>query len=148
MAKESQYDIRPVDDVRHAVEGADVVVSSIPPSSDRPVRGEWLSPGSVFIPLDIVNAWHASALRGASRIVADNPAHFLSQVRNRRPDAFDESDCADRLQNIIAGQGTAAAPEGRTFVAVCGIASTDVVIGWEIYRRATAAGVGRPFRMC
>jgi alanine dehydrogenase len=35
----------------------------------------------------------------------------------------------------------------RSFVAVCGIASTDVVVGWEIYRRACAANVGLEFDM-
>jgi hypothetical protein len=33
----------------------------------------------------------------------------------------------------------------RSFVAVCGISSTDVVVGWEIYRRACAANVGLEF---
>jgi ornithine cyclodeaminase/alanine dehydrogenase-like protein (mu-crystallin family) len=147
-AQEGHYDVQPVDDVRLAVEGMDVIVSSIPPSSDRPIHGEWLSAGSIFIPLDIVNAWSGSVLRDATRIVADNPAHFLSQVRHRRPDAFREDDRVDRLQAIVAGRGgAAAAPDGRILVAVCGIASTDVVIGWEIYRRATAAGVGQPFRI-
>ena len=85
---------------------------------------------------------------GRSRIVADNPAHFLSQVRNRRPEHFARATAPTGSRISSPDEESPRAPDGRTFVAVCGIASTDVVIGWEIYRRATAAGVGLPFRMC
>jgi alanine dehydrogenase len=148
MAGNVSCDIAAVDDVREAVEGLDVVVSSTPPTAARTVQGEWLRPGSVFIPLDLTNSWSENALKSASRIVSDNPQHFLLQVKNRRPEAFSKSARADGLQEIVAGRGKGAASQARTFVAICGIASTDVLIGWEIYRRAKAAGAGQAFKMC
>jgi ornithine cyclodeaminase/alanine dehydrogenase-like protein (mu-crystallin family) len=48
---------------------------------------------------------------------------------------------------VVAGRFARASASERTLVAVCGIASTDVVVGWEIYRRAVAANIGLEFDM-
>jgi ornithine cyclodeaminase/alanine dehydrogenase-like protein (mu-crystallin family) len=145
---EGDYDVAPASQVREAVEDIDIVVSSVPPDAERPINGEWLRPGSVLIPLDLTNSWTANTLTAASRIVSDNPSNFLSQVKNRRPEAFSESHRADLLQDIVIARGSPAAPRDRTLVAVCGIASTDVVIGWEFYRRALDMNHGQTFTMC
>ena len=147
MGKDDDIDIRPADEVRQAVESMDVIISSMPPSAERPVHGEWLSPGALFIPLDLINSWEDGLLRGIPRIVADNPAHFFKQVKERLAGAYRDSDRADRLQDIVAGRGGAADADSPALVAICGIASTDVVIGWDIYRRATAQGAGQIFKM-
>jgi ornithine cyclodeaminase/alanine dehydrogenase-like protein (mu-crystallin family) len=147
MREEGSCALMPVDDVRSAIEGMDIVVASIPPTSERPVRPEWLSPGSIFIPLDLVNSWQDGVLAAAARVVADNPSHFADQVRRRRPAALPGLGTNLSLQDVVAGQRPQAQPSDRTFVAVCGIASTDVVIGWEIFRLACAAGVGSEFAM-
>jgi ornithine cyclodeaminase/alanine dehydrogenase-like protein (mu-crystallin family) len=52
-----------------------------------------------------------------------------------------------KIQDLVSGQAQRSSPSDRNVVAVCGIASTDVVLGWEIYRRACAEKVGVEFDM-
>jgi len=147
MAPGASWRITPVDDPLEAVRNVDIVVSSMPPGDVRPVAGEALAPGAVFIPLDLVNSWQDSVLPAVDRIAADNPANFAAQVQGKRASAFPGLKTAIRTQDVVAGRFARASTSERTLVAVCGIASTDVVVGWEIYRRAVAANIGLEFDM-
>ena len=145
MSPGTPWRMSPVDDPLEAVRNADIVVSSIPPGDSRPVTGEALAPGALFIPLDIVNSWQDSVLAAVDRVAADNPENFAAQVQGKRASAFPALRQAIRTQDAVAGTAAPAAPSERTLIAVCGIASTDVVVGWEIYRRACAANIGLEF---
>ena len=147
MAKEGKWSMSPVDDPLDAVRHIDLVVTSIPPSDIKPVSGKAFTPGTIFIPLDLINSWQDDVLLSADRIVADNPGHFAAQVRARRATAFPVLDTTLMIQDLVAGKAPRALQSERSVVAVCGIASTDVVVGWEIFRRAHAAGVGVDFDM-
>jgi alanine dehydrogenase len=147
MQGESAAALTAVDDPRSAIEGTDVVVSSIPPGPDRPVRAQWLSPGSIFIPLDILNSWGDDVIAAATRVVSDDPANFTSRLQARRPDALAAIKANVSLQEVVAGSAPKAQGGERTFAVICGIASTDVIVAWEIYRRACAAGLGQIFAM-
>ena len=76
MTQEGNWTITPVDDPLQAVRNIDIVVTSIPPGDDKPVTGEALAPGTLFIPLDLVNSWQDDVLPSADRVAADNPATF------------------------------------------------------------------------
>jgi len=93
-----------------------------------------------------MNAWADDVPGAMDRIVADNPAHLTDLMGRARPGAS-PAPPAERLQQIVAEGGPKAEADQRTFVGVCGIASTDVVIGWEVLRRATALGRGTLFAM-
>jgi alanine dehydrogenase len=147
VSQEGKWTIAPVDDALDAVRDMDIVVTSIPPGDVRPVTGEALAPGGVLIPLDLVNSWQDNVLPAIDRVAADNPAHFSAQIQGRRATAFHALKPPVSLQDIVAGKSARASASERTLVAVCGIASTDVVVGWEIYRRANAANVGLEFDM-
>jgi alanine dehydrogenase len=147
MTQEGNWTIAPVDDPSEAVRNIDIVVTAIPPGDVKPVMGEALTPGTLLIPLDLVNSWQDNVLLLADRVAADNPDNFAAQVKAKRPTAFPALKPAVRIQDLVAGKSARASASDRTVVAVCGIASTDVMVGWEIYRRARAANVGLEFDM-
>ena len=147
MTQEGKWTITPVDDPSQAVRNMDIVVTSIPPGDVKPVTGEALTPGTLLIPLDLVNSWHDDVLLSADRVAADNPAHFSAQVHARRGNAFPVLKASVSIQDVVAGKSPRASVSDRSVIAVCGIASTDVVVGWEIYRRAKAANIGLEFDM-
>jgi alanine dehydrogenase len=128
MAQEGTWAITPVDDPLAAVRNIDIVVTSMPPGPVQPVAGEAFKPGTLFIPLDLVNS-------------------FSAQVEAKRATGFPALKKSVRIQDIVVGKGLRASASDRSVVAVCGIASTDVVVGWDIYRRARAARVGLEFDM-
>jgi alanine dehydrogenase len=147
MKGEGSWTIVPVSDPLQAVRGMDIVVTSIPPSEVKPVTGEAFSPGTIFIPLDLVNSWCDDVLISATRIIADDPSHFSTRVRARSTATFPALQATVKIQDLVSGQAQSSSPSDRNVVAVCGIASTDVVLGWEIYRRACAEKVGLEFDM-
>ncbi len=147
MAQEGNWTITPVDDPLAAVRNMDIVVTSMPPGPVKPVTGEAFAPGMLFIPLDLVNSWQDDVLSSVDRVAADNPANFADQVQAKRATAFPALKKSVRIQDIVVGKLPRASASDRSIVAVCGIASTDVVVGWEIYRRALAADVGLEFDM-
>ena len=87
MSQEGNWKITPVDDPLQAVRNIDIVVTSMPPGNDKPVTAEAFTPGTLLIPLDLVNSWQDDVLASADRVVADNPAHFSAQVEVRRANA-------------------------------------------------------------
>ena len=147
MSQDVGCTVTPVDDPLRAVRDADIVITSIPPGDARPISGEAIAPGALVIPLDLVNAWQDDVLSAVDGVAADNPAHFAAQVQAKRATAFPDLKPVGRIQDLVAGRSPRASASDRSLVAVCGIASTDVVVGWEIYRRARAASVGLEFDM-
>jgi ornithine cyclodeaminase/alanine dehydrogenase-like protein (mu-crystallin family) len=144
-AAEGPWIIAPVDNPLDAVRDMDVVVTSVPPGDARPVSGEAFKPGGLFIPLDLTNSWDDSVMQTADRAVADNPADFARRAKARSTADFPVLLKIDLIQDLVCGRGQKARREDRTLIAICGIASTDLVLAWEIYRRAIAAGIGTEF---
>jgi ornithine cyclodeaminase/alanine dehydrogenase-like protein (mu-crystallin family) len=147
MSQELKSKIEPVDDPMLAVRDCDIVITSMPPAEAKPVSGKDIAPGALLIPLDLVNSWQDDVLDMVDRVAADNPPNFAAQVEGKRAMAFSALKPAVRIQNIVTGKSPRTSPDDRYLVAVCGIASTDVVVGWEIYRRACAGNVGLEFDM-
>jgi ornithine cyclodeaminase/alanine dehydrogenase-like protein (mu-crystallin family) len=145
MQPEGRWKIAPVAESAEAVRGMDIVVTSIPPGGVRPVNGRDLNPGAVLIPLDIITSWHDDVPGACGFVVADDPAHFVAQVKAKRPAAFPTLKTPLRTQDLVAGRSPRPSPTDRSIAAVCGIATTDVVVGWEIYRRACAKNIGVEF---
>jgi len=145
MSREGSWRIAAVDDPLQAVRDVDIVVSSMPPADVKPVTADALTPGTLFIPLDLVNSWQDNVLAAIDRVAADNPTHFAAQVQSRRAPAFPLLKHPTSIQDVVAGKSPRVSSSQRALIAVCGIASTDVVVGWEIYRRARAANVGLEF---
>jgi alanine dehydrogenase len=145
VAREGLWRVAAVDDPLQAVRDVDIVISSMPPADVKPVSGDALSLGALFIPLDLVNSWQENVLAAIDWIAADNPTHFAAQVQGRRAPASLSLRHPISIQDLVAGKAPRLSNSQRALIAVCGIASTDVVVGWEIYRRACAAKVGLEF---
>lgn len=147
MRQEGSWELVPVDHVRDAVCDSDIVISSVPPTTRPPIEAQWLRSDSVFIPLDLTNSWHADVLPQAARVVADNPEFLHRLLRKHRPELADASAQTVAFQSLALDGLEAGHRTGKVFVAVCGIASTDVMLGWEVYRRACKANLGLMFDM-
>jgi alanine dehydrogenase len=147
MQKHGSWTITPVTDPRNAAMGVDVVVTSVPPADIKPINADSIKPGTIFIPLDLVNSWEDDVLLSADQVIADNPEHFFARVGARDGNSFPALQASKKIQDLVAGKLSSTSSANRIFVAVCGIASTDIVVAWEIYRRALAQGVGGEFDM-
>jgi len=146
MAKEGPWQPVPVDDIRSAVEGMDIVVSSLPKLQQHPVLGRWWSPGTVIIPLDVTGAWDDEVYRKADRIVCDGTANLRQALERYRPNLAIDPARMVAMQDLAAGKCLARqAASDRILAFVTGIASLDIVLAWEIYRRAVALGRGFRF---
>lgn len=137
MAAEGRWRLTPVDDVRSAVEGMDLVVSSVPKLREHPVKEGWWSPGSVMIPLDVTGAWDDEIYARADRIACDGPENLARALERYRPNLALDPARTLSLQELAAGRisGRRQASE-RILAFVTGIASLDMALAWEIYRRA------------
>lgn len=144
-ASEGPWILAPADHVDEAVRDVDVVISSVPPGDARPVHGDALQPGSLFIPLDVTNSWDDTVMERADRIVTDNQGDFSARIHNRRGRSFAVLANVDLIQDLVVGRVEKSRPGERVVVAVCGIASTDLVLAWEVYQRALKKNVGNKF---
>src|SRR5690606_36135494 len=144
MNREGGWDLVPVAEPSEAIQPADIVITSVPPSPRQPVEPGWLQPDALFIPLDLLNSWHDGVFSEAGLHVADSRAFLDRLLRANRPGLPAQKTIRFQDLNQDAPAFDAIGP---TFISVCGIASVDVVIGWEIYRRACEAAVGTPFDM-
>ena len=106
------------------------------------IKGAWLSPGTLVIPLDVCSGWDDTAYGCVDWLVTDDVATLNSSVTTRRPDLDLPSDCVS-VGDIILGQGPDIDREqSRCMFIPTGLASVDMTLAWEIYRRARAAGIG------
>lgn len=145
MSQAGKWRLIPVADPAEAVSQADIVVSSVPPSAHPPIQAGMLRPDAIFAPLDLLNSWHDDVWTEARTVVSDSPA-FLSRLLQAHRSGLPSPRHLQRFQDLADTQPQQATA-GPTLIAVCGIASTDVVIGWDIYQRALDADLGTQFDM-
>jgi len=142
LSHEADWQLTPARSVSEAVSQSDIVISSIPPTDSPPILLEDFRDGSLFIPLDLTHSWDDAVLTHASQVVADNPQFLGKMLRRHRPHLDASSIPITPLIDILGGRPHAASSSPLRIAAVCGIASPDVLLGWEIYRRACAADIG------
>jgi alanine dehydrogenase len=137
-----RWSATPVDTIEEAVRDADIIISAVPQSAEQPGKGEWLKPGCLVIAYDVLGTWDDVALGTFDRLATDGVDRLLSVIEKSRPTAVlpDRiTDFADLVADPAAGRSTA---EERILAIPTGPASVDVSVGWEVFRRARAAGVG------
>jgi alanine dehydrogenase len=149
MAREGDWRLKPVDEVREAVEHMDIVISSVPKLDVHPVSGKWWSKGTVFIPLDVTGAWDDLVYAMADRIVCDgieNIENLKKALERYRPALALDPKRNVMLQDITVGKERGRnTPDDRVLAFITGIASVDVALGAELYRRALQKGCGQTF---
>jgi alanine dehydrogenase len=142
MEKEGRWKLTSVARVEDAVRGMDVVISSIPKSGDAPARDAFWTPGSLAIPLDVTAAWDDASFARADVFVSDGFEAFARMAARQRPGMKLPQQPVD-LADVILGRAAGRTSAAQRIMAVpTGVASVDMTLGWEIYRRANAAGLG------
>lgn len=143
MSSEGAWKLTPVDRVEDAVRDMDIVVSSISKTATPPAKEAWWSKGTVVIPLDVIGCWEDAALLRADRLVSDSYEALVRSAARARPglklSASNHLSLADVVAGIRAGRSS---PDDRIMAIPTGVASVDVTLGWEIFRRARHSGLG------
>ena len=142
MAEEGPWTLTPVDAVEDAVRDMDIVVSSVPQGSERPLKADWWTPGMLAIPLDVVSAWEDEAFALIDRLVTDNDAGLRVATSQRRP-GLRLPDETTAFGDIVLGRRPGRTGDAERIMAIpTGVGSVDMTLAWAIYRRAREAGIG------
>ncbi len=143
MAAQGPWTLVPVDRNEDAVRECDVIVSSIPPSKTPEAFEAWWSPGALAIPLEVAGCWDNAAFERTDVLVSDGFELLVRAASQMRPGLVLSKESHVRLEDVVAGRAQGRrSPEQRIMAVPTGVASVDMTLGWEIFRRARAAGLG------
>lgn len=128
-------------DPRTAIEGADIVVSSI--TLDYSVRpfldARWLKPGAFAAITDLAIPWKPEGMAAFDPILVDD---LEQEAASAKPMVRRDLVRGD-LAGLVSGQGaTAFAPDQRSAFVFRGIGLGDYALASLAYERAVAAGKG------
>lgn len=140
--KTGRWKLTPAERIDDAVRGMDIVITSIPKSAQAPVHEPFWSPGTLAIPLDVTAAWDDASFARADVFVSDGFEAFSRLAARQRPGMALPAQPVD-LADVVLGRAEGRTAAAQRIMAVpTGVASVDMTLGWEIYRRACAAGLG------
>lgn len=143
MSDRLSLDIEVVTDLKDAVSGLDLVVTSGPimKNPDPLIEPDWLSEGSFASPVDFDSYWQGDALRQVEKLATDD----LSQMEYYRDVGYFQdtpTPYAD-LGEIAAGKKPGRNSEHeRTMSMNLGLALDDMATAILIYREAKKQGIG------
>ncbi len=148
MSAYGAWKLQPVDQVRLAVENMDIVVSSVPKLEKHPVKGEWLSPGTVMIPLDVTGSWDDALYYLVDTIVCDHLSNLQAAFKRYRQNiSIDELRLVSIDEIVTKEKQARSSKQDRILAFMTGIGSLDMTLAWEIYRRALRQGLGTRFAL-
>ncbi|MBM3540834.1 MAG: ornithine cyclodeaminase family protein [Alphaproteobacteria bacterium] len=142
--RETGMPIEVVSDPRKAVEGMDIVISSVPESPNLVpfIDPAWFSPGSYAGLLDVSRGVQWDRPFAFDVLATDDHEQSQSMVKSGRlkyPKPFD-TDLADLAGGRKKGRTTATQRTGLVF---SGLALADVAVAGAIYQGALKAGRGQ-----
>ena len=143
MTKKVQVDIEVVKELKEAVVGLDLVVTSGPILKDPEptIESDWLAEGSFASPVDFDSYWQAGALRQVDKLATDD----LSQMEYYREVGYFQNTptpYAD-LGEIAAGKKPGRENDDeRTMSINLGLALDDMATAILIYQEARNKGIG------
>lgn len=127
-----------------AVRGAGVVVSAtkfalVP---DPTLKGEWLAPGCLLMPIDVATAWEPAAFLPADKFVTDRWS-ILKSVAEAGHFPQGMPPLHAELHEIVAGTRPGRVSDGEFIVSMNeGMPIEDMALGRLVLDRARAAGLG------
>ena len=132
-----------VDEPQAAVMAADLVVTSGPilKHPTPTIGADWLQPGAFGSAVDFDSYWQPAALAQMDIITTDDHAQFHYY---RDQGYFSQTpDPAADLGELVTGQRPGRqSDDERTLAINLGLALEDMAVAAEVYRRATARGIG------
>lgn len=142
MAREQGYAARATTEPREAVEGLDIVVSSVPHRNvETPfLDAGWLSPGTFVSMVELGVSWIRPTLNQIERTITDD--YEQSGPGGSELLAYDgelNGDLADVVGGKLPGRGS---DEERSAFIFSGVGLGDVGPATLIYRTALAKGLG------
>jgi ornithine cyclodeaminase len=148
MSRRLELDVTPVDDPRAAVEGLEVVVTCVPITHQPVVRSEWLRPDGLTLFNIGALEFEPELMARMDRIVVDSWPHVRSRGIQPPVVAVERGVVAqERIEDlapILAGRAPGRrARDEAIFFAPVGLAVSDVLIAWRVYRRALEQGLGQ-----
>ncbi|WP_027054707.1 ornithine cyclodeaminase family protein [Mesorhizobium erdmanii] len=140
MAQSRGLEAIPCDTARAAIEGADMVVTTVTlvPKPLPFLDANWLKPGSFAVMTDQALPWLPETMPRFDRIIVDD----LEQEKNMARPMVDPATVAGDLTGLVCGDfaGRESAQETTAFV-FRGLAVGDLAVAGLVYMRAQAAGV-------
>ena len=128
-------------DARAAVEGCDVVVTTVPaaPGLQAFVDADWLVPGAFASLVDVGRSWLAEPLKRVDRLVIDDRAQEAHAAQRM----VDERLISADLQELVTGSAPGRTRvEERTVFVFRGHALADLAAAVQVFERARQQGVG------
>jgi ornithine cyclodeaminase/alanine dehydrogenase-like protein (mu-crystallin family) len=132
-----------VDHPRKAVVESELVVTSGPilKHPTPTIQKDWLKPGAYASAVDFDSYWQPQALAQMDRITTDDHAQFLyyrsAGYFQSTPDPY--ADLGELVAGLKPGRQR---PDERAMAINLGLAMDDMAVAPEIYRRASALGLG------
>jgi len=141
LARAKRLSARACRDAREAVEGADLVVSSVTLTSDAApfVDARWLKPGAFASITDVARPWEPAGMAALGTVIVDN----LAQEAASPKPMVDPKLVSGDLVGLVTGKvGARFDPVRPSAFVFRGIAIGDIALAGLAYRRAVAAGKG------
>ncbi|TPL07894.1 ornithine cyclodeaminase family protein [Mesorhizobium sp. B2-4-14] len=136
MAQSRGLQAVPCDTARAAIEGADMVVTSVPlvPRPAPFLDANWLKPGSFTVMTDQALPWLPETMPRFDRVIVDD----LEQERNMAKPMVDPGLVAGDLTGLVCGDFAGRQSPGETTGFVFrGLAVGDLAVAGLVYRRAS-----------
>jgi ornithine cyclodeaminase/alanine dehydrogenase len=146
MAEEKGMGAKACDTSREALEGADLVVSSVTFTFDRQpfIDARWLPPGAFATITDIAAPWMADGMAAFDAVIIDD----LEQERVSQKKMVDPDLVRGDLRTLIAGEADVVTfdPQKRSAFIFRGLAIGDFAVASLAYERACAGSKGTSVR--
>jgi ornithine cyclodeaminase/alanine dehydrogenase-like protein (mu-crystallin family) len=120
---------------REALEGADLVVTSVPlaPKPKPFLDARWLKPGAFVAMVDLALPWHAQGMSAFGRIVIDDKEQEAAMPEPMVDASLVTGDLMDLVEGRIAGR---ASDDERSAFAFRGVGLADLALAALAARRA------------
>lgn len=107
-----------------------------------PIKGEWWNDRTLAIPLDVLSGWDDRVFELVERLVTDNYDALIKRKPQGRQ-RFRLPEKWDHLADITTEKAPGRQDIHERIMAIpTGVASLDMTLGWEVYRRAQKAELG------
>jgi ornithine cyclodeaminase/alanine dehydrogenase-like protein (mu-crystallin family) len=128
-------------DPREAIDGADIIVSSVPMASglDPFLDTDWVKPGAYVNLIDLARTWRPESLAKFDRIIIEDAKQEAEMVPQMIPESLIGDDLLDLVTGRITGRQN---EEERIAFIFRGLAIGDLALAMLVYERALNAKVG------